>query len=40
MTTLAAIEDVVLPDSQGQPKRIGDLWKEQPVVLVWLRHYG
>lgn len=40
MTSLAAIEDVELPDSYGQTQRIGALWAEQPVVLVWLRHYG
>ena len=40
MTRLATIEDVELPNSFGQTKRVGDLWKEQPVVLVWLRHYG
>lgn len=40
MTTLEQIEDVELPDSYGSPRRIGDLWADQPAVLVWLRHYG
>jgi hypothetical protein len=35
--TLAA---VVLPDHDGVDVRLGDLWDERPVVLVWLRHYG
>lgn len=40
MTNLRAIEDTVLPDSFGEERRVGDLWKNHPVVLVWLRHYG
>jgi len=36
-TTLAGI---VLPDQDGQDVRLGDLWRERPVALVWLRHYG
>jgi hypothetical protein len=40
MSDLRAIQDVTLPDSEGDMVRVGDLWREQPVVLVWLRHYG
>lgn len=40
MADLALIEDVVLPDSDGNEIRLGDLWAEQPVVIAWLRHYG
>ena len=40
MKDLSAIEHVRLPDSDGNEVRVGDLWKEQPLVLVWLRHYG
>jgi len=35
-----AIADVVLPDQDGNEVRLGDLWRERPVALVWLRHYG
>jgi hypothetical protein len=35
-----AIAYLVLPDQDGEPVRIGDLWRERPVALVWLRHYG
>ena len=35
-----ALADVVLPDQVGRDVRLGDLWAERPVVLVWLRHYG
>ena len=35
-----ALADVVLPDHDGRPVRLGDLWAERPAALVWLRHYG
>jgi hypothetical protein len=34
------LQDIVLPDHEGTPVRLGDLWRDQPVALVWLRHYG
>jgi hypothetical protein len=34
------LADVVLPDHAGEPHRFGDLWDEEPVAIVWLRHYG
>ena len=40
MADLDAIADVTLPDSYEKEQRLGDLWADQPVVLVWLRHYG
>lgn len=27
-------------DPEGQGQRLGELWEHQPVVLVFLRHYG
>jgi hypothetical protein len=38
--TAADISDIALPDSSGAETRLGDLWRDGPVVLVWLRHYG
>jgi peroxiredoxin len=35
-----ALADIVLPDQDGHEVRLGDLWSEDPVVLVWVRHYG
>lgn len=35
-----ALGEIVLPDHDGNDVRLGDLWRERPVVLVWLRHYG
>ena len=40
MDSLRDLEAMELPDSEGKPVRLGDLWKDGPVVLVWLRHYG
>jgi len=38
--TLDAIADLALLDSYGNETRLGDLWRDQPTVIVWLRHYG
>jgi hypothetical protein len=35
-----ALADLVLLDHDGNEVRLGDLWGERPVALVWLRHYG
>lgn len=35
-----ALADIVLPDQDGNDVRLGDLWRQSPVALVWLRHYG
>jgi hypothetical protein len=35
-----SLADLTLPDHEGNPVRLGDLWADGPVVLVWLRHYG
>ena len=35
--TLAGI---VLADHDGNEVRLGDLWRDRPAALVWLRHYG
>jgi hypothetical protein len=32
--------EIILPDHDDTPVRLGDLWRDQPAVLVWLRHYG
>ena len=34
------LADIVLPDHEGNDVRLGDLWRERPLALVWLRHYG
>lgn len=34
---LAPIE---LHDWQGVPQRLGTYWKERPIVMVFIRHFG
>jgi hypothetical protein len=34
------LAEIVLPDHDGNDVRLGQLWQQQPAVLVWLRHYG
>ena len=34
------LEDVVLQDDEGRDVRLGDLWRDRPVALIFLRHYG
>jgi peroxiredoxin len=40
MNAAQRIADITLPDTEGGETRLGDLWAQRPVVLVWLRHYG
>jgi len=35
-----ALADITLPDSNGGLVRLGSLWKSNPAVIVFLRHYG
>jgi hypothetical protein len=35
-----ALAGITLPDYDGEPVRLGDLWLDGPALLVWLRHYG
>jgi hypothetical protein len=37
---LAALSDTSLVDSTGASHRLGDLWHDRLVVLVFLRHFG
>ena len=34
------LADKVLVDPDGAEQRLGDLWTEQPQVLLFLRHFG
>lgn len=40
MADLSAIEDVRIPDSTDTEVRVGELWRDRPAVITWLRHYG
>lgn len=35
-----ALAETTVLNLQDEPVALGTLWSEQPVVLVWLRHYG
>ncbi|MCU1460483.1 MAG: hypothetical protein JWO37_558 [Acidimicrobiales bacterium] len=37
---LAALSAMTLPGADGADHRLGDLWAERPVILVFLRHFG
>ena len=32
--------DLTLPDHTGEDVRLGGLWAERPLVLLFLRHLG
>jgi hypothetical protein len=40
MRTAARLGGIELADWQGRPLRLGSLWAERPVVLVFIRHFG
>ena len=37
---LSALERVSLRDSNEKPTRLGSLWADRRVVLVFARHFG
>lgn len=37
---IEALAVVVLPDQEGNEVRLGELWRDRPAVLVWLRQFG
>jgi hypothetical protein len=37
---ISVLGSLSLPDGTGTQHRLGDLWKDQSVVLVFLRHFG
>lgn len=36
----ARLAEIVLPDSEARPVRLGSLWEKGPAVIAFLRHYG
>jgi len=40
MKTMDVLAGVELPDHEGKTQRLEDLWQDNPVIFVWLRHYG
>ena len=39
-TVPAALADAVVTDETEAIRRLGDLWKDRPVVLAFVRHFG
>jgi hypothetical protein len=37
---LSALAACVVQDEQGRDVRVGDLWKDRPAVIAWVRHFG
>jgi peroxiredoxin len=37
---VARLSSISLPDQNGTMHRLGDLWADQPVIVVFLRHFG
>jgi hypothetical protein len=34
------LADVMVKDAEGGDLRLGDVWRDKPAVLVFVRHYG
>lgn len=34
------LAEATVKDVEGKDVRLGDLWREKPAVLVFVRHYG
>ncbi len=37
---VSALSNTVLRDADGVERLLGDYWARQPIVLVFLRHFG
>lgn len=37
---IEALSSLELADPDGEIVRLGDLWADRPVVIVFLRHFG
>jgi hypothetical protein len=40
MRTSSRLAGIALPDSEGHEQPLGAYWRERPVVLVFIRHFG
>ncbi len=40
MNTLTKLAGIELRDWQGETVRLADAWRDRPVVLVFIRHFG
>jgi hypothetical protein len=35
-----ALEDVIVRDLDDAPVALGSLWRDRPIVLTFVRHFG
>jgi hypothetical protein len=40
MSVESRLSRLELSDWEGVPRRLGEYWRERPVVLVFIRHFG
>jgi hypothetical protein len=40
MRTATKLSGIELQDWRGEPQELGALWRDSPVVLVFIRHFG
>ena len=40
MHTITKLAHLELDDWQGRPTPLADLWRDQTVVLTFIRHFG
>jgi len=40
MNVARRLENISVLDPDGRDVRLGDLWREQTVVLAFIRHFG
>jgi hypothetical protein len=40
METMTAVANLKLIDADGDVRRLGDFWADNPAIVVWLRHFG
>lgn len=38
--TAEALAGLTVLSTRGEVLRLGDLWRQEPVALVFVRHYG
>lgn len=40
MTLADRLAPLTVLDLEGRPTPLGELWRDRPVVLVYIRHFG
>lgn len=40
MKSSEKLAEFELVDASGETRRLGDYWRDRPVVLVFVRHFG